>query len=182
MDRISIASAARGVFYGGIIVPEGCVYGVIHARYNYTIDDKTGMTVKTLEKCKLPYYLTDFRPMYYAKRYDGARCAVFKIHVWNGSTWKITDTGASQEYYYLGEFLARELVKCGLIDKKVFGATVLRRETPGKLRSARPSGNKGKSAYGYMCKSPDRTMTTGDCVPDEYSMNRNVNWKKRGIK
>ena len=170
-DHISIANAARGVFYGGIIVPEGCVYGVIHTRYNYATDER-GYTVKTASKCKLPYYLTDFRPMYYARRYDGAMCAVFKVHVWNGKRWIHTDTGSSQEYYFLGEFLARELVKCGLIDKKVFGATVLRREMPGKVRQSRPSGAKGKSAYGYMCRKPDNTMTHYDLIGDDYAENR----------
>ena len=151
-------------------IDAGYVFGVFRSRYYYKTT-VNGLTVKTAGEDKIPYYLTDFRPLYYARRYDGKYCAVYNVRVWDEvrKKWINTDTGANRKLYKLGEFLQLEILKHGLYGKWL---PVLD-EKP-ILRQTRPDFGKGNQVYGYMCKTPDLTMTQYDLIGDAYAENRRI--------
>ena len=177
--QMKIANPGRVAcpFYGGLHLPINSVYGVFPARYEYSTDD-SGRTHKRIVKDKIPYYLTDFRPYFKFNKYSGKPIAVFFVNVFDISTnkWISTTTDSCARFFLLGEFIQKGLYFYfgnEMLTKKVAPENI---KAPGHLqaRVARPDASKGKAVYGYMCKSPDTTMTHYDLVGDAYAENRRL--------
>lgn len=171
---ISIATHGRSIrpWYNNALIPQNAVFGTVTKRYEYTTLEN-GNTRKRLVSCpKIPFYCTDFRPTFKANKYKGYNVPVFDIIVFDTENKRFirTNTSACAKYYYIGEVLNEELMALGLIGKHVFAGAFTYKEMPCQERKTPEPMFKG--AYGYMCKSPDHTMTEADAIGDAFAENR----------
>lgn len=174
------------LFYGGLVLPLGSVSGTFR-RAVRTISENGLVIAREIIPDKIPYYITDFMPVKKVAKYSKREYYVFNINYWDfdRKKWINTDTDRSQRFWALEAFLWERFNCLHIINKEVKDTTALTwdrantRSACGEKKCPQPQF---KGAYGYMCKSPDYTMTSGDVVPDQYVQNRNKDWKKRGVK
>ena len=173
---ISIATYGRSrrPWYNNGLIPQNAVFGTITQRYEYTTDPITGLTHKQLVSCnKIPFYCTNFVPTFKYNKYKGYNIPVYEIVVFdiNNKRYIRTNTSACSDYYYIGEVLDNELNILGLYGRKVFPVAYCAKEVPCQERRVGEYMYKN-GTYGYMCKTPDRTMTENDAIGDAYAQNR----------
>ena len=164
---------SRRPWYSDALIPEGALFGTVTQRYEYTtLED--GRTRKRLISCdKIPFYCTDFRPTYKKNKYKDYNIPVYNIVVWDVHKKRLihTNTSASADYFYIGEVLDFEIFTRNLCGKHVFPVAYAQKDAPCKLRTVGRYTKAGR-AYGYMCKTPDRTITEADAIGDDFAENR----------
>ena len=167
--------AGTGENFKGYKLPVNAIFGEVFTRYYYSTD-AIGLTEKTVAKCdKIAFICDDFKPLYYARTYK-KKVPVFKVWIHNGEKWIHTDTASNQRLYYLGEELGRIAVANGLIATQCVYNHLYPKDMQAICGERKNTINKQEkgSAYGYMCKTPDRTTTDYDCVGDPYAENRRL--------
>ena len=183
---MKIKIAGTGYRFNGRILPVGTIYGVCDCAYKYYSvpwserEIKRGVakgdhkTIKQLEKCKpFKFICTRFDNLEHENPYKKEMYPVFDISIYDEihQRWIDTTTEARSDYYYLGEVLLNTSIMYNLHNTIAFDNHISRRYSPCKLRENAPYTKAGR-AYGYMCKSPDRTTTEYDLVGDEFAENR----------
>ena len=173
---ISIANYGRSLrpWYNDARIPQGAIFGTATMRYEYFTDETSNLTIKQLVFCdKIPWYCTDFRATNKPNKYK--RCAnipVYNIVVWDIEHKKFihTNTSASARYYYIGEQIDKFVLNNNLQYTHVLPVAYLAKNAPCQMRTTGKYMYKG--AYGYMCKTPDRTITEMPVIGDDFAENR----------
>jgi len=176
----SYKKAGPGFSYFGYKLPVNALFGTCTMAYKYATNI-VGFTDKTLVDCdKIIYICDDFVPVYTVRNYH-KKVDVFNIHIYDGEKWIKTKTDKNPKYYYLGEkieIFSRILM---LYNTRCIYTHLYPKEINGICGRRENKIKQSGSAYGYMCKSPDGTITSGDVVPDMFVQNRIKNWKKQCI-
>ena len=172
---LKIKIAGTGFRFNNRTLPVGAVYGVCNYAYTYkTVGKLIPYTRKRLEKCTpFKFICLDFQPIPRINKYNGTPYFVFDILVWDDKRghWINTTTEASSRYFYLGECLYSASREAHILGTFAVDNHISRRHSPCKLRENAPYTKAGR-AYGYMCKTPDRTTTEYDLVGDVFAENR----------
>ena len=172
---ISIANYGRSLrpWYNNALIPQGALFGTATMCYEYTTLEN-GRTRKRLIPCeKIPFYCTDFRATYKSNKYKNYNIPVYNIIVFDIQQKKFihTNTSANAKYFYIGEMLDAEILRRNIGHTHVLPVAYHSKNAPCQIRTTNTyMYNKG--VYGYMCKSPDHTITEADVIGDAFAENR----------